>query len=115
MAFLRGLAATTQGRERQKPPGPVFASALAVRAPEVFSPELLRAAHRPVYGVPVRRDFLQRASRIHGSRLKPLDHPLDFRQAPLDVKELAPDAVQFLRENLVLAALVALARDARGL
>ena len=38
--------------------------------------------------------------------------PLDFRQAPLDGKELAPDAVQFLRENLVLAALGALAHDA---
>jgi hypothetical protein len=63
----------------------------------------------------VRRDFVQGASSRHGGRLKPLDHPLDFRQAPLDVKELAPDAVQFLRENLVLAALVALARDARGL
>ena len=63
----------------------------------------------------MRRDFLQCASGRHGGRLKPLNHLLDFRQAPLDVKELAPNAVQFPRENLVLAALVALARDARGL
>ena len=52
------------------------------------------------------------ASRVR--RLKPLDHPLDLRQAPLDVEELAPDAVQFLRKNLVLAALGALAHDAGG-
>jgi hypothetical protein len=88
------------------------ASALAVGAPEDFWPELLPAAHRPVYGVPVRRDFLQRASRCHGGRLKPLDYLLDFRQAPLDVKELAPDGLQFLREDLVLAALAAFAHDA---
>ena len=63
----------------------------------------------------MRRDLLQCASGCHGGRLKPVDHPLDFRKAPLDVKELAPNAVQFPRENLVLAALVVLAHDAGGL
>ena len=97
-------------------PGPGFGIAsddVRFVARPLASP-LLRAAHRPVHRVPVRRDLLQRARGRHGGRLEPPDHPFDFRQALLDVEELAPDAVQFLRKNLVLAALGALAHDAGG-
>jgi hypothetical protein len=40
----------------------------------------------------------------HSGCLQPLDYLLDFRQARLNGKELAADAVQLLRKDFTLAA-----------
>jgi hypothetical protein len=66
--------------------------------------QLLRAAHRPIHLVPMRRDLLQRAGSGQSGCFEPLDDLFDLGQPRLDCTELVPNAVQFLRKNFGLGA-----------